>query len=121
MSTKPQNKSKAPPPSTQPVGKAKVGKAVARKKKGRPVAAEPPDESRIEQVAAALTPADQDLFRRLILELAENLGSTEAAHLWLVTRDPEFGVTPLTAISQGKANLVLAVLESRWGPGPVYG
>jgi hypothetical protein len=27
----------------------------------------------------------------------------EAARLWLVTLAPEFGTTPLTAISQGKA------------------
>jgi hypothetical protein len=71
-------------------------------------------------VVASLTPADQATVQRILSTLAEHLGSSEAADLWLVTKSPEFGTTPLEAIAGGKAGLVLAVLEARWGPSPVY-
>jgi hypothetical protein len=80
----------------------------------------PPDEAAIEQVVAKLGPADRATVHRILSGLAEHLGSPEAARLWLVTPAPEFGMTPLTAIAQGKAQLVWAVLESRWGPNPAY-
>ena len=80
----------------------------------------PPDEAAIEQVVAKLGPADRAAVHRILSGLAEHLGSPEAARLWLVTLAPEIGSAPLTAIAQGKAQLVRAVLESRWGPDPAY-
>jgi hypothetical protein len=122
MSTKPQDKSKPRSTAGRPNGKAAlpVVKVKARPKPALTASVGIPDESSIEQVAAALEPTARDAFRRILAELTEHLGSPEAARLWLVTPAPEFGVSPLTAITQGKAELVLAVLHSRWGPGPAY-
>ena len=66
-------------------------------------------------MANRLEPSDQRHFRHILAALTEHLGSVEAARLWLVTWAPGFGTTPLTAIIEGKAALVLAVLEARWG------
>jgi hypothetical protein len=79
-----------------------------------------PDEQAIEQVEVRLPEADRDTFRRILRELAAHFGSREAARLWLVVKAPEFGTTPLKAIEGGKAALVLARLESLWGPSPTY-
>jgi hypothetical protein len=78
----------------------------------------PSDVAAFEQVAAKLGPADWAAVHRILSGLAEHLGSPEAARLWLATLAPEFGTTPLTALAEGKAQLVWAVLESRWGPNP---
>ena len=62
----------------------------------------------------------QAAIRRIVALLVRHLGSAEAAHLWLATKSPEIGSAPLAAIAEGKGRVVLALLESRWGPGPVY-
>jgi hypothetical protein len=87
---------------------------------GRPAGGGTPDDALLREVLARLGAADQDAVRRVLSLLAEHLGSPEAAQLWLVTLAPEFGTTPLEAMAAGKAKLVLAVLESRWGPNPAY-
>lgn len=74
----------------------------------------------IEQIVAQLGPADRATVQQILSGLAEHLGSPEAARLWLVTLAPEFGTAPLTAIAEGKAQVVRSVLESRWGPSPAY-
>jgi hypothetical protein len=79
-----------------------------------------PDEAALKNVSDGLGAADQKTFRRIAFLVAEHLGSPEAARLWLVTPSPEFGTTPLAAIEAGRASLVLAALESRWGPSPDY-
>ena len=79
-----------------------------------------PEESMITEATADLAPADRILVGRILSGLTAHLGSPAAARLWLVTQSPEFGTTPLTAIVDGKAKLVLALLESRWGPSPIY-
>ena len=80
----------------------------------------PPDDGAIEQVVAQFGPADRATVQQILAGLAEHLGSPEAARLWLVTPAPEFGAPLLTAIAEGKAQIVRAVLESRWGPNPAY-
>ncbi len=102
-----------------PVRKRETMKATARTTKPR-AGSEIPDEAHVEQVVAGLEPADQSTVRAMLAALAAHLGSPEAARLWLITRAPEFGTTPLAAIGEGKAKLVRAVLESRWGRRPTY-
>jgi hypothetical protein len=79
-----------------------------------------PDENTITEATADLSPADRAVVGQILSGLTAHLGSAEAARLWLVSQSPEFGTTPLSAISEGKARLVLALLESRWGPSPIY-
>ncbi len=80
----------------------------------------PSGEAAVEPIVAHLGPADRAAVRQILSELAEHLGSPAAARLWLVTPAPEFGTAPLTALAEGKAPVVRAVLESRWGPSPTY-
>jgi hypothetical protein len=84
------------------------------------VSATEPDEASIDQVAVGLGPEDRTALQHIRSALEAHLGSPQAARLWLITAAPEFGTSPLTAITQGKAKLVLSVLESRWGPSPTY-
>ena len=79
-----------------------------------------PDETQIEEAVGALPSRDQEAFRRVCELLAQHLGSSEAARLWLATPSPGFLATPLDAIRKGQAKLVLATLESMWGPSPTY-
>jgi hypothetical protein len=78
------------------------------------------DEAQIERITGRLGSADQNAFSQIQSTLAAHLGSPEAARLWLITKAPEFGKSPLDVIADGRAKLVLAVLESRWGPNPTY-
>ena len=110
-------------PAAKVAGKFRERELV--KKVNSPVAttaADPavPDESTISEATADLACADRTVVGQILSGLTAHLGSTEAARLWLVTQSPEFGTTPLAAISEGKARLVLALLESRWGPSPIY-
>jgi hypothetical protein len=114
MSKKQENKAKARQAMGRPARDGSAGKTAP------PVDVGISDEARIEQVAASLGTADQTAVRDILSMLEKHLGSAEAARLWLVTRSPEFGTPPLTAIAEGKAKLVLAVLESHWGPNPTY-
>lgn len=79
-----------------------------------------PDEAAVDRVRAKLLPGDRAIAAQLIEMLTRRLGSPEAAWLWLVTVAPEFGKAPLDVIAAGNAALVLADLESRWGPNPTY-
>jgi antitoxin Xre/MbcA/ParS-like protein len=111
----------------KPVRPAGIADAAARENAKRPSphrtrgeGSGVPDEAAIRQALADLGPAGQGSGCRILAVLAEHLGSPEAARLWMVTPSPELGATPLAAISAGKADLVLALLESRWGPNPTY-
>src|SRR5689334_17249360 len=79
-----------------------------------------PDETRITDAAGDLGSEDRDAFKQVRVLLAEHLGSDAAARLWLVTPGTGFETTALDAVRQGKAKLVLATLQSQWGPSPVY-
>jgi hypothetical protein len=79
-----------------------------------------PDDAQIAETAGLLSLPDQNAFRRVRELLAEHLGSSAAARLWLVTPSPGFVTTPLDAVRQGQATLVLAMLETQWGPSPTH-
>jgi hypothetical protein len=79
-----------------------------------------PSERQIDEVVAALSTADKQAFHRICGVLAEHLGSTAAARLWLITPSAGFVTTPLDAICQGHAVQMLEMLESQWGPSPTY-
>ncbi len=79
-----------------------------------------PDEAQIEEKSGPLSAEDRDAFRRVQKLLAEHLGSRAAARLWLVTPAPGFVTTPLEAVRNGQARLVLEMLEAQWGPSPTY-
>ena len=87
---------------------------------GIPLPTAVPTQAEISTEAAALSGAAAAAFENIMTSLAEHLGSPEAARLWLVTPSPQFDARPLDAILAGEAENVLAYLESRWGPGPVY-
>ena len=116
MSRKPQHPLKARPPTSRQVRKTPpTTSAVSRRSPTHP-----PTGPEVQQVAATLDPSDRDAFHRILALLETHLGSPEAARLWLVTPSPEFEATPLTAVIQARAKFVLALLESRWGPGPAH-
>jgi hypothetical protein len=92
----------------------------ARSAASRPVEAGNSVEVRIEKSLAELQGEDRSTVRIILDRVAEHLGSPEAARLWLVTASPELGRPLLTAIVEGQASVVLAVLESRWGPNPTH-
>jgi hypothetical protein len=120
MSTKPQRKPKQER-GKRPSGQTKASADVAASQQARARRrAAIPDESFLKAIAEHLNSSDQEALRRIVSELTEHLGSPEAARLWLVTRAPEFGTTPEKAIRSGKARVVLAVLESQWGPNATY-
>ena len=77
-------------------------------------------ERNVQNVVATLTQHDQKLFQKLLALLESHLGSLEAARLWLTTESPAFVTTPIAAIREGQANLVLDLLESQWGGSPTY-
>jgi hypothetical protein len=79
-----------------------------------------PDEGQIGQALGRLEPADRRAWQRLRKLLAQHLGSAAAARLWLVTPSPGFEATPLDEVRKGRAKLLLAMLESQWGPSPTY-
>ena len=79
-----------------------------------------PDEAQLTAMVGRLDPKDRAAFTRARELLAQHLGSDAAARLWLVTPDTGFQTTALDAIRDGKAKLVLATLESQWGPSPSY-
>jgi hypothetical protein len=71
-----------------------------------------PDEQEIDRAAGPLTPADRTIFARVRELLAQQLGSSAAARLWLITACSAFATTPLAAVAAGRAKRVLATLES---------
>jgi hypothetical protein len=79
-----------------------------------------PTEAELATNTAALVGPSAAAFQKIVKELADHLGSPEAARLWLVTPGPQFETTPLDAITGGEAESVLAFLESQWGPAPAY-
>jgi hypothetical protein len=79
-----------------------------------------PDEDQVREAIGCLEPADHEALQQLRKLLAQHLGSDAAARLWLVTPSPGFVTTPLDEIRQGRAKLLLAMLESQWSPSPIY-
>lgn len=79
-----------------------------------------PDAAEFDEAARRLGPADRKVFQRVRQLLAEHLGSHAAARLWLVSPGTGFETTALDAIRAGQVKLVLATLESQWGPSPTY-
>ena len=79
-----------------------------------------PDETAIQKLLSNLDSADRVVAVSILEVLEEHFGSSDAARVWLATKSPEFGTTPLEAIRGGKARLVQAVLDARWGPNPTY-
>jgi hypothetical protein len=74
----------------------------------------------VRKLRADLDAADREAVDVILQGLEQHLGSPEAARVWLATSSPEFGTTPLQVIRDGKARLVQAVLEARWGANPTY-
>jgi hypothetical protein len=79
-----------------------------------------PSEAEIEQRAGELSPADKGRFTRIRGLLARRLGSHAAARVWLTTPGRGFDGTPLDAIREGMADLVLEVLKDQSTPNPPY-
>lgn len=114
----------------QPAGGATAKKATRPAKAAKPrskhavrgsgLAENVPDAAAIRTLLDDLTAEDQGACNKILQGLKKHLGSVEAVHIWLATRSPEFAITPLEAIRGGKAKLVLAVLEGRWGDNPAY-
>lgn len=52
--------------------------------------------------------------------LVEHLGSENAADAWLDSEHTGYPTSARDAIENGHAELVLADLESQWGPSPSY-
>ncbi len=86
-----------------------------------PGLAEPvPDEAAIQGILTNLEAAERNAAVALLQSLEEHLGSPEAARVWLAASSPELGTSPLEAIRGGKARVVQALVEGRWGPNPAY-
>ncbi len=100
--------------------KRNVGKSAHRTRTAQEAHDGIHESEQIEQVVADLKPPDKATVRQIMTLLEEYLGSGQAARLWLVTKSPEIGTSPLAAIAEGKAQAILAILESRWGPSPTY-
>lgn len=78
------------------------------------------DQAKMEEVSRELSPKDRKMFKQVQKLLAEHLGSHAAARLWLVRAGTGFETTALDAIRKGQVQVVLATLESQWGPSPTY-
>lgn len=74
-----------------------------------------PTEAEIDARLVGL-PEDEVVIAKEIRKwLADRLGSTDAARLWLITPNGQFETTPLDAILSGESKLILAYLEvSEW-------
>jgi hypothetical protein len=79
-----------------------------------------PAEAEIEQQVGDLSPADRRRFTQIRTLLAERLGSYAAARVWLLTPGRGFAGTPLDAVREGNADLVLDLLKEQSGPNPPY-
>ncbi len=79
-----------------------------------------PAPSEIQEAVGQLDSGNQKACRRLLKLLANHLGSHAAARLWLATPVPGFVTTPLDEVRKGRAQALLEMLESQWGPSPTY-
>jgi hypothetical protein len=79
-----------------------------------------PTEADIQQKLTHLSEEDTLRVKVIYEALARSLGSYPAARLWLTTTGCGWEGSPLDAIVDGKADLVLEVLEAQWGPNPPY-
>ncbi|MGL6094779.1 MAG: hypothetical protein ACRC7O_03110 [Fimbriiglobus sp.] len=79
-----------------------------------------PSEADIESHVGALSPADKRRFTTIRTLLARRLGSLAAARVWLTTPGRGFDGTPLDAVRNGMADLVLDALKQQSGPNPTY-
>lgn len=128
---KSQTKSNQPKATRTGAKKAPV-KSAARSKSQPPAVGPPltdeevgpipglPTEAQIELQAGDLSAADRAAFTEIRRVLAESLGSHAAARAWLVTPGRGFDGTPLDAIRDGAANLVLEAVRAQSGPNPPY-
>jgi len=114
---KPQSATKA---VKQLPSRGKSYSAKARREVVMPGPADRRVELNVQKVVATLTQQDQALFQKLVGLLESHLGSLQAAQVWLTTESPAFVTTPIAAIREGQANLVLDMLESQWGSSPIY-
>jgi hypothetical protein len=79
-----------------------------------------PSESQITGGVGVLSAQDLGLFAQVQELLAQHLGSHAAARVWLISNNTGFETTALDAIRKGQVKVVLATLESQWGPSPSY-
>lgn len=77
-------------------------------------------EADMESHVGALSAADKSRFTRIRNLLAHRFGSREAARVWLTTPGRGFDGTPLDAIRDGNADLVLDTLKSQSSQSPPY-
>lgn len=77
-------------------------------------------DSEMERHVGDLSPADKGRFTRIRSLLARRLGSHTAARVWLTTPGRGFDGTPLDAIRDGNADLVLDALKDQFSPSPSY-
>jgi hypothetical protein len=79
-----------------------------------------PSEADIEQHVGALSPADKRRFTKIRALLARRHGSLAAARVWLTTPGRGFDGTPLDAVRNGMADLVLDALKDQSSRNPPY-
>jgi hypothetical protein len=79
-----------------------------------------PNEADIERQIGNLSPEDKKRFSKIRKVLARRLGSYAAARVWLTTPGRGFDGSPLDAIREGQADLVLEVLKDQSSPSPPY-
>jgi hypothetical protein len=101
-----------------------VGK-VKSQPMAKPSAPEPPvpglpSEAELESRVGDLSPADKARFTKIRKLLAARLGSAAAARVWLLTPGRGFDGTPLDAVRDGHAALVLDALTNQSGQNPTY-
>ena len=90
---------------------------------------EPPEWSNVEGIPSERDIAEQirDLskehartFQTLMTTLADHLGSSAAARLWLATPHSGYGEAPINLIVAGRIDAVVKAQEAIWGPDPAY-
>jgi hypothetical protein len=79
-----------------------------------------PTQASIDGQLAQLGTSDRKIVNRIQKMLAQHLGSSMAARVWLTTTGSGFSETPLKAIQDGQSNRVLEVLTAQWGRNPTY-
>lgn len=121
------------PAADKPTKKAAPAKAFKKPGKPTPSPVRPPlsdeevgpipglpSEAEIDQQVGDLSPADKGRFTQIRTLLARRLGSYAAARVWLTTPGRGFDGTPLDAVRNGMADLVLDVLKDQSSPSPPY-
>jgi hypothetical protein len=86
-----------------------------------PLPLDVPSAEEVASATAGLGPAARASFEKLLTALEGELGSADAARLWLVTPSAEFRSTPLAEVRAGHVAALLEWVEMSFGPGPAYG